>query len=188
LSKQAGKLARRYSRAFLKAISSELGTSGSPTPAQGLATALSSFASIWEGDAEFRTAITNPMFKKEQRLGALLAVAKKADLPDIAVRFIRLVFERDRISVLPEIAESFEEQANASASVVKVEVCVARDVEETESAQIEQSLSQHIAGNLEFSWSIDPSILGGMLVKYDGKVLDGSLQGRIQRIEKRLMC
>lgn len=187
MSKQAGKLARRYSRAFLRAIEKELGTKGSPTPAQKLAGSLSSFANVWQKEVELRTAVTNPMFDKEQRSKALLAIAEKAGLTDIAVRFLRLVFERDRISVLPQIAESFEAEANTAAGVVKVEVCVARAVEEPESSQIEQSLSQHIAGNTEFSWSIDPSILGGMLVKYSGKVLDGSLQGRIQRIEKRLM-
>ena len=187
MSKQAGKLARRYSRAFLRAIESEQGSSGSPTPAQKLAGPFSAFAKAWQSDAEFRNAISNPMFDKEQRLSALSAIAEKAGLSDITVRFLKLLFTRDRISVLPEVAESFEAQANASAEVVKVEVCVAREVEQSESAQIEQSLSQHIPGNIEFSWSVDPSILGGVLVKYDGKVLDGSLQGRIQRIEKRLM-
>jgi F-type H+-transporting ATPase subunit delta len=187
VSKQAGKLARRYSRAFLRAIEEEMGSQGSPTPAQQIAGSLSELAEVWKNQDSFRSAILNPMFDKTQRASALESIAKKEQVSDIVVRFIRLVFERDRIAFLPEIAESFADLANSAASVVKVEVTVAREIAGDESSQIEQSLSQHIAGSLEFDWKIDPEILGGMLVKYQGKVLDGSLHGRIQRIEKRLM-
>lgn len=187
MSKQAGKLARRYSRAFLRAIEQELGSEGRPTPAQEIANSLSGLSDVWQKEDALQSAILNPMFDKTERAAALEQVARIGNVSDIVLRFLKLVFERDRIAILPEIAESFSKLANEAASVVKVEVTVAREIAGDESGQIEQSLSQHIAGSLEFDWRVDPEILGGMLVKYQGKVLDGSLQGRIQRIEKRLM-
>ncbi len=187
MAKNVGKLASRYAKALLKAVNAELGSVGSPTPAQHIARALTEFADVWEQQREFSGSMLNPMFEKSQRLSALLSIAENAGVPDIARRFLRVVFERDRIAALPEIAQAFAVQADASAGVLKVEVIVAKDIDSEEARTIEGLLAQQIQGSLEFQWSSDPALIGGMIVKYDGKVLDGSLSGRIGRIERSLL-
>jgi len=187
MAKNIGKLAQRYAKALLIAISNELGTEGKPTPAQGIAVALSGFAQAWQDEKEFSGSILNPMFKKGQRLKALLELAKHAGLSDVSQRFLVVVFERDRIAALPEIVAAFSKQADKAAGVVQVEVTVARDLEQNESQQIEQSLGEQIEGELEFSWNVDQALIGGMLVRYGGCVLDGSVSGRLDRIEKKLL-
>ncbi len=186
MAKKVGKLANRYAKALLIAVIKELGTSGSPSPAQKAATNLSSFAKIWDEDRQFSTSIQNPMFEKGERMNALVEVAKKAGLEDILVRFLRVAFQRDRISLLPEIAAAFSEQADSSAGLLQVEVTTARDVPDSEKSAIEKSLVEQLKGSLQFSWKQDPSILGGLVVRYGGKVLDGSLSGRLARLEGKL--
>jgi len=187
LAKNVGKLASRYARALLRAVDTELGTNGSPTPAQDVARVLNEFAEVWSSGRELSGSMLNPMFEKRERLAALLKIAENAGLPDIARRFLRVVFERDRIAALPEIAKAFGEQADASAGVLQVDILVAKEVDQEEARSIESSLGQHIPGTLEFRWSVEPSLIGGMIVNYDGKVLDGSLNGRIERIERSLL-
>ena len=182
-----GKLAQRYANALLRAVESEQGSNGRPTPAQQVAQSLSSFAGLWQEVPEFSGSIVNPMFGQADRRKALLEVARRTALPDVALRFVRLVFERDRIAALPAIAQAFAQLADASAGVQQVEITIAQQVSGDESKDIETQLSRKIGGNLEFSWNIDSSILGGMVVRYSGKVLDGSLGGRLARLERRLM-
>lgn len=187
MAKNVGKLASRYAKALLKAVDSELGSVGSPTPAQHIARSLIEFARVWEAERELSGSMLNPMFEKSERLSALLQIAENAGVPDIARRFLRVVFERDRIAALPDIADAFALQADAAAGVMQVEVIVAKEIDSEEARTIENLLAQQIQGSLEFQWSSDPALIGGMVVKYDGKVLDGSLNGRLGRIERSLL-
>ena len=186
MAKQAGKLAHRYARALLNAIVRESGSAGDGSPAQKTAEELRGFAAIWQQQPELSRTLLNPMFEKNQRANALLEVAKKAGLSDLSVRFLRVIFERDRIAALPEIALAFSSQADSAAGVLQVEVTTARAVEGSEKGQIESSLRTQLKGRLEFTWKVDASILGGLVLRYAGKVVDGSLGGRLSRIEQKL--
>ena len=186
MAKKVGKLANRYAKALLGAVERELGSSGSPSPAQKASASLTEFSHIWSDDRTFSVSIQNPMFEKGERMNALVEVAKKAGLEDILVRFLRVVFERDRIALLPEIAAAFAEQADESAGLLQVEVTTAREVAADEKATIEKSLVEQLKGSLRFTWKQDAGILGGLVVRYGGKVLDGSLSGKLARLEGKL--
>ena len=187
MAKHYAKLAQRYAKALMKVVEAEQGVAGSPTPAQQVAAGLGSFADLWRTDRELASSMLNPMFAKDERAAALARLTKEIGLSEVAQRFLNLVFEKDRIVALPEIVDAFVGLADGAAGVVQVQVTVAKELLEQESRDIEARLSQKIGGSLEFSWSVDPKILGGMVVSYSGKVLDGSLGGRLARIERRLM-
>ena len=181
-----GKLAQRYAKALLKAVIEEQGAAGSPSPAQQLAAPLLAFAALWEQEKELAAAITNPMFGAEDRLKALLKVAEQQNIPDLGRRFLRVLFERERIAALPAVARAFAAAADAMAGVVSVEVIVASDAALGEKQRMEEEMGKRIPGKLRFSWSVDPSLVGGMMIKYQGKNIDGSVRGRLERLEQRL--
>jgi F-type H+-transporting ATPase subunit delta len=70
---------------------------------------------------------------------------------------------------------------------VRVEITTARNVDEDEMRSIETKLSAKLQGELVFSWREDSSILGGIIVQYGGKVLDGSLKRRVTAIERQVL-
>lgn len=184
MAKHAQKLASRYARSLMSALSRE--SADWIHQAQDLSGALKAFVHDWWGEALLRDSLQNPMFEKNERLAAVKMVCERAGLPEIAVRFIQVVFERDRIAALPQIVESFAQLADERAGIVKVKVVTAQNVSGEERRSIEDSLRRKIEGNLHFAWEEDAEILGGMLVTYGAKVLDGSLRGRLERIERRL--
>lgn len=186
--KQYGKLARRYAVAFLKSVEAEQGAAGKPSPAQQLAGSLNALAQLWESEPEFSSSILNPMFDASDRLRALLEIARSVGVLELGVRMIEVVFERDRIAAFPQIVRAFSELADERSGLVHVQVAVAREISEEEKRQIEGRFRELISGELRFAWSVRPEIIGGMVVRYQGKVLDGSLSGRLQRIEERLMA
>lgn len=194
MSKAAGKLANRYARALLRAVEREQGSEGEPSPAQRVAAGLSEFVSIWENEKLLSDSILNPMFDKGERQNALLAIARQVGLEDVLIRFFEVVFDRDRIAALPEIATAFAALADAAAGMVRVEVVTARGISDDERGRIQESLGGRLfaqsgsAKRLEFHWKISPEIMGGMVVKFGGKVLDGSVKGRLERIERALVA
>ncbi|MFN8390468.1 MAG: ATP synthase F1 subunit delta [Bdellovibrionota bacterium] len=186
MAKTVGKLASRYARALLGAVIRELGREGNPTPAQQIAASLNEFAALWEREHTLSISLQNPMFEKQERANALEQVARSAGLPDLTVRFLRVCFEHGRISALPQIAQAFSDQADKEAHILQVELTTARPIDQGEAQKTEQGLTQQLRGNLRFVWQVDPTILGGMVIRYGGKVLDGSLAGRLARIEDKL--
>ncbi len=187
MSKKIGKLARRYARALLGAVERDMGSAGSPTPAQSLATEIQSFSNLWQHDKELSSCILSPAFKREEREQALTGVCKQLNLSPVATRFISTLFERDRISAVLEMTDAFSGLAEEAAGVVSVQVITASAILEDEVREITTDLSRHISGTPNFMWSVDPALLGGMVVKYQGKVLDGSVRGQLERLERSLL-
>lgn len=190
MSKKLGKLAKRYARALLGRVQEDaalLGESAVAEKVQVAATSLSNFADVWKKDAELSSLIVNPMFEASQRKQALLEVTKLLQLPQELVRFIELLFERERIAALPEIASTFKELADEVAKIVHVRVTTARAVDSAERVEIERSVATRIVGKPEFSWNVDPALLGGMTIEYLGRVIDGSLSGRLDAFQRRLI-
>jgi F-type H+-transporting ATPase subunit delta len=186
VAKQLGKLAQRYAKALFNAVVQQEGTEGRPSPAQKVAAAFSQFARVWEEQREFSGSMLNPMFDRSDRLKALLKVAERLGMPEVVRRVLRVIFEHERAALVPQIAAAFTELADSAAGVVPVEITVARAVAGDEVQNIEQHLRRTVAGDLRFTWSIDPSLIGGMIVKYQGKVVDGSLNSRLEQIERKL--
>ena len=186
MGKDIGKLSKRYANALYKSVVQELGTEGIPTPAQQIASSFKDFAKLWLQDSEFSSSISNPMFDASERLKALIKIAQMMQLQDILCRSLRVIFEHDRIVALPQIAEAFSDLADAYAGVVAVEITVARQLLDSEVSFVESQLKEQIGALSRFKWSVNPEIIGGMIVSYQGKVVDGSLSGRLEQIERRL--
>lgn len=189
MAKHVQKLALRYARSLLNAVKRDSGqvhASGGRSPAQTVADQLRRFVAEYWSDPTLVDAMQNPMFEKGQRQQALASIARQAGLPEVATRFLEVVFERDRIAALPQIVDSYAGLTDEEAGIVKVRVVTAQPVDGEERHTVEENLRRKIQGSLSFEWREDPEILGGMLVSYGAKVLDGSLRGRLEQIERRL--
>ena len=192
MGKAIGKVANKYARALLRSVESEDSAKGSTsgegkTPAQELAEKLTAFSNAFSTDRDLHNALLSPMFPEPQRASALKALTESFEFSPAAKNFIRLMFERGRLPLLSEVALAFTQLADRAAQVVVVEVLTARAVGSDEQAQIATSLKKTIAGKLEFVWSVDPEILGGMLVRYEGFVLDGTVRSNLNRIGQTLV-
>lgn len=184
MGKNFGKIARRYAKALI--LSSRLeGYKDDRLREQAIS--LKNLANVWQSNKDFSEAILNPMFKSDDREKALMRIAASCGCEDIVQKFLRVVFKRDRIAALVEISEAFFGLVEIACGIVDVEVILSKSVSEQEEREIEQSLSSKIPGILKFRWVIDKSILGGMVVKYQGQILDGSLSGRLERLEEGLL-
>lgn len=191
MSKKIGKLAKRYARALLSAVEKEQGTkragAGSPTPGQKIAGELREFALLWSRAPGLSHSISSPMFNEKQREKALISVAQAAGLSEVSQRFLKLLFARDRIAALPEITEVYSAAADEAAAVIAVKIKTAGPINDEEQRELKATIEIHLEGSPVYSWEVDPELVGGIVVEYGGKVLDGSISGRLQRIERALL-
>ena len=186
MAKKLGKLASRYARALYKTLLED----GTTRP-EDAAEMIEGFAAIWQKEVGLQNIVLSPMFDIQKRSEVLAEVSSAAGFPAMLQRFLQVLLERDRLAYFQEIAAAFRAVTDEAAGVVKVRVTTARQVAEDERGAIEKSISRQLQSGGQnagavFNWSEDPALIGGMVVRYGGIVLDGSLRGRLEKLERGL--
>lgn len=186
MAKRVGKLAKRYARALLGSLRKDAGAAFGQESAEVLA-GLRQFADAWRQNEQLRNSLLSPGFRREERQSALKLVATQLGVGSVGGRFLLTIFERDRLSFVSEIVEAFGEFVDEALGKIPVTVVTAAALSPEEGQEIERTVKQRLSGEPVFNWVVDSGLLGGMVIKYQGKVLDGSLSGQLLRMERALL-
>ena len=177
-------VARPYAKALFEIASAEA------TLAQW-STALGRAAEI-VADEEVREFLARPELLAEQRAQFVSDVCGGID--DAAVlasgegwNFLRLVAEYGRLQALPEISARFDELRSQAENTIKVTLASASEVDAALSAKVRQALQDRLGRDVELEHEVDPSLLGGAIVRAQDMVIDGSLRSRLQRLAESLV-
>ncbi len=170
-------LARPYARAAFETAHSHAALAGW---AEKLA-----FAADVAADARIVALFGNPRLSTSELASLFLPHGEKSDSE--FGRFIGLLTENGRLPVLPEIAALFEQLKLESERTLKVRLRTAIRVEAGELEKIAAALKRRFDRDIEISQSIDPKMLGGAIIDAGEIVIDGSVRGRLARLEQALV-
>jgi F-type H+-transporting ATPase subunit delta len=106
-------------------------------------------------------------------------------LPEVR-NFVLLLTRRRRIRLLPRIYEEFGQLANEYRGIVVAEVTSAVPLDDADKAVIIRQLSELTGRRAILRTQVDPSILGGLIVRIGDKLIDGSLRTRLERLRETL--
>jgi F-type H+-transporting ATPase subunit delta len=126
----------------------------------------------------------NPRISRKELASLFLPQAANAD-SDFG-RFIGLLVENGRLPVLPEIGALFEQLKLESESRLKVRLRAAVKVEPAELEKISAALKRRFNRDIELTQSIDPKMIGGAVIDAGDVVIDGSVSGRLARLEQAI--
>ena len=170
--------ARRYARALLDVALAK----GETT----IGADLDLLGRLFADNAELRSVLLHPgvpVEKKTAIVGALLGRRERSALLD---RLLALLVERDRVELLPLIAEAYHRMANAQRGVVEAEAVSARELDETEARAVAAAASALAGKQADLRRRVDPALLGGLLLKMEGRVYDGSVRASLRSLRERL--
>lgn len=170
-------LARPYARA---AFETALSHSTLPGWAEKLA-----FAAEVAADSRVFALFGNPRLSSRELASLFLPHGEKGD-SDFS-RFISLLADNGRLPVLPEIGALFEQLKLESERTLKVHLRTAVRVDAPELEKIKAALKRRFDRDIELSQSIDPTMMGGAVVDAGEVVIDGSVRGRLARLEQALI-
>jgi F-type H+-transporting ATPase subunit delta len=127
-----------------------------------------------------------PAARKRAIVDAL--VTASSDLSGEVARLLELLADRDRLMLLPAIAESYEARANAARRVVPADVVTAVPLSDDRQAALARALGRATGGEVTLSARVDPSIIGGVVARVGSVVFDGSVTRQIERLRERLLA
>jgi F-type H+-transporting ATPase subunit delta len=146
--------------------------------AAGLDTVKSAFTS----QPDYSELLASPSIPLSERLASLSA-AFADEIPESVLSLLQLMCEKGRISCFYEAADEFTALLNARNGMSRAQIISAAALTEEQKKKLQQKLEQYTKGRVETTYTTDPTLLGGLIVNLDGKVLDGSLQGRLRDIK-----
>jgi F-type H+-transporting ATPase subunit delta len=171
---QALTLARPYARAAF-AHAREDGRAAQWSQALGLAARIAA-------DPQVATLLSHPQLSTDDAV--MLLAVDGAD--DAFIRFLALLADNQRLALLPEIAGLFEELRAESERVVRAKVTSAGELAAGELESLKSALRRRFNREVEVETAVDPSLIGGAVIDAGDIVIDGSLRGKLSRLQSSL--
>jgi F-type H+-transporting ATPase subunit delta len=173
--------ARRYARALLDVAQAEGGT----LPQQ-MNDELAALARLVATNGELRRAFGHPTLGKDARRRLATAIGEAASLSPLGRRLLDLLASRDRLALVPAIAESYAAAWNAAKGIVTAEAITAVPLTDGERLALTAALCGPAGAKVDLRTSVDPSLLGGVIVRMGGRTYDGSVREHLRELRARL--
>jgi F-type H+-transporting ATPase subunit delta len=173
-------VAGRYARAFAEVV-----TAQKIAPDQANA-ALSEMAALVQGSPELRNVLQNPAVEHAQKLALLDVIIKRMGASQVLRNFVAVLIDNKRIGQIGEIAEQFKQELDRRMGIADAQVSSFRTLTEAEKMSLEKQLTAVTGKTVRASYSEDPALLGGAVVRVGSTIYDGSVRGQLQRIREQI--
>src|SRR5690606_7102136 len=100
--------------------------------------------------------------------------------------FLALLADYGRLALLPEISGLYEDLRAAAENVVRATVTSAAELSDDEVAGIRAALERRFGSAVEVERAVDPALIGGAVISAGDVVIDGSLRGKLARLQSAL--
>jgi len=167
-------LVRSYAKAAFD-VANGAGALGEWSKALGVAAAMA-------GDERVARLFDDPAIEGDQ----LKQVFGQSATPTGFDNFIALLIENDRLPLLPQVAELFEQLKAEAEQALQVTVRSAITLDDNYQARMSEALSKRFGKKIELQCEVDQSLLGGAVIHAGDQVIDGSLRGKLQRMSDTL--
>lgn len=173
-------LAGRYASALFD-LASEAGTvTAVESDLDKLRTALGE-------SADLRALTTNPEISRDAAQAAINGVAKLLKLSDLSGSFLGVLAQNRRLSQMPSMIRAFNTIAAAQRGEVTAEVSSAHALSDTQLAALKDKLTTREGRTVKLHTSVDPALLGGLVVTIGSQRIDGSILTRLNTLATKMM-
>ncbi len=138
---------------------------------------------VLKDNPELAGVISSPAYSREVQGSIIAAVTKKMGASDLTGKFVGLMAQRGRLALLPEAMEGFSALLAEERGEETAEVISAKPLSEMQRTALAQNLKSSFGKDVKIDASVDPSLLGGLIVKVGSKMVDASLKSKLERLE-----
>jgi F-type H+-transporting ATPase subunit delta len=170
-------VARTYARALFEAAREQGRT-------DAVREELDAFVTAIEEVPELRSLIRNPELDPPEKAKALDAVLGGAD--ELVRNFIRVVTEKGRAPMLGEIGREYDQLVAAEEKILSVELTTSYELSDDEAASIVKQIEEASGRRVEATRTVDPGLIGGLVLKAGSLEVDSSIRGRLDRLRRDL--
>jgi F-type H+-transporting ATPase subunit delta len=140
---------------------------------------------VFQNNNELNAFLLHPKVNGEQK-EKLITESLKGLHTDV-VHTVKLLIERRRTTLIPTIVEAFIKKVNDANGIEVATVYSARELTDDEKQKLKTAFAKRIGKTtLEFESVIEPELIGGIKIRVGNTIYDGSVSGRLERIERKI--
>ncbi len=144
---------------------------------------LDRFDAMIEGSEDLNRLVRSPVFTAEEQKNALAAILEKAGIGGITANFLRLVAQKRRLFAVREMVRAFRAFVARHKGEARAEVTVAEPLSENHLNALKAALKSTTKKEVALDIRVDPTILGGLIVKLGSRMVDASLKTKLNSIK-----
>lgn len=174
----SSKAARRYAFAFLE-------TAKDNKNLDAVKEDMILISDVLKGSKDLRLFLKSPLVNKVHKRAALLEIFEEKVQP-VTIRLIELLTEKDRESLLEMITKHFIDYYNAHLGIIEIDITSAYELDDKQIGALIEQLEKKTGKKVELNKHINSDLIGGMLVRMDDTVIDGSVKHKLSQLKNRL--
>ncbi len=175
-SEASGSVAERYSQALFELAEQQ-------SALDAVAQDLVRFRGLVGESVDLRRLLRSPVISRADQQKAILALADHLGVGALTRNFLGLVAQQRRLFALLDIIDAYLGRLAAHRGEVKAQVATAVPLGQSQIGAIEAALKRVIGGAVSLDVTVDPSLLGGLVVKVGSRMVDGSLKTKLQHLQ-----
>jgi len=144
---------------------------------------LRKIASLSE-DATFIAFLESPRFHFDDK--ARLLSERLDDINPLALNLVYLLVARGRLSMVGDIADGYQRLLDSYRGIEQAEITTAIPLDDEDKLRLEEHLGAIVGKKVVLKPEIDSSLIGGIIARIGGKLLDGSTRSQLMALKKEL--
>lgn len=138
---------------------------------------------LLEESDDLRRMVRSPIITREQQAAAVTAVAARLGVSDLTRRFVLVVAQNRRLFALDSMIDAYLAELARRRGEVQAEVIAARALSDAQLQALDETLRGIVGGKVDIDVAVDPSLIGGLIVKVGSRMIDNSLRTKLQRLQ-----
>ncbi len=135
---------------------------------------------------ELRDAIHSPLTSKESLANVMEAIAKQAKCHALLISSLPYMAKHGRATLIPAISEHYQDLLAKATGMVRATATTAHALDPKKVETLEAELSKATGQTISLETEVDESIIGGMVLLVNSKMLDYSVKGRLNLLKHQL--
>jgi F-type H+-transporting ATPase subunit delta len=147
---------------------------------------LNDVAAAFATSGELRNVLASPAVPREAKHGVIEKIAARAGAGKIIRNFLFVIADHQRTHILPEIVAAFEGVIRQRQGVAEAEISSAVELSAAQKKKFASTLERITGKKIEAKYSLDPTLLGGAVVRVGDTIYDGSVRSSLNEMRARL--
>ncbi len=144
---------------------------------------LERFDALVAESADLERLVRSPVFSADEQLHALSAVLGRAGIGGLAAQFLKLATSNRRLFAVRDMVRGYRELVAVHKGETTAEVTVAEQLKDDHVAALRGALKAVSGKDVDLNITVDPAIIGGLVVKLGSRMVDSSLRTKLNSIK-----
>jgi F-type H+-transporting ATPase subunit delta len=147
---------------------------------------LDRFAAMLDESADLKRLVRSPVFAAEAQLKALSAVLEKAEITGVSANFLKVLAANRRLFAVSEVIRAFNALVAKFKGEATADVTVAETLSDKNLEALKAALKSVTGKDVTLDVKVDPSIIGGLVLKLGSRMVDSSLRTKLNSIKNAM--